>query len=95
LNAKNVVFHQKHSIKSAYFYKINLYNVKKSVVQWSHEVHTDTQDGTWVGGFTTLRADLPDMLEELRERATEWKQPFIATRLDKRGRGQKIVIEPR
>lgn len=52
-------------------------------------------DGTWIGGFQVQRAQLLEQLDELRDRATEWQQPLIATRLDKVGRGQQHIIEPR
>ncbi len=56
---------------------------------------TTLQDGTWIGGFVVRRDQLAEQLDELRDRASEWKQPIVATRIDKVGRGQRYVVEPR
>ena len=41
------------------------------------------------------RAQLVEHVEELREQATAWGEPLIATRLDGPRRGDTIRIEPR
>ena len=57
--------------------------------------HLATQTGQWVGGFQVQRAQLAAQVEELRDIATMYAQPLIATRLDKVRRGEQIVILPR
>jgi len=57
--------------------------------------HLATKSGRWVGGFMVHRAQLVEHVEELREQATAWGEPLIATRLDGPRRGDTIRIEPR
>lgn len=56
---------------------------------------TTLKDGTWIGGFMVRRSELNEMLDEMRDRATVWHQPLIATRIDKVGRGEQYIIKPR
>ena len=41
------------------------------------------------------KAQLAEHVEELREQATTWGEPLIATRLDGPRRGDTIRIDPR
>jgi hypothetical protein len=43
-----------------------------------------TADGKWVGGFICRREDLKGQLHELRTLATDWRQPVVVTRVDRR-----------
>ena len=57
--------------------------------------HLALEDGRWIGGMTCRRDNLDEQLDDLRDRATEWKMSIIATRLGKVGKGQQYVITPR
>ncbi len=56
--------------------------------------HLQLKSGKWIGGFTTTRADLALSIEMVRKQTVSWNETVIATRVDKKGRGQVIVIEP-
>ena len=57
--------------------------------------HVATASGKWVGGFMVRKADLDAHLEDMRDIATLWKEPLVATRLDGPRRGDTHRIEPR
>ena len=57
--------------------------------------HLATQGGRWIGGFMVHKAQLAEQVDELREQATSWGEPLIATRLDGPRRGDTIQIDPR
>jgi len=57
--------------------------------------HLALTDGRWIGGMTCRRDNLKESLNEMRDRATDWKMSIIATRLGKVKKGQTYVIRPR
>lgn len=58
--------------------------------------HLALASGRWIGGMTCRRDTLHEQLDALREIATAWKEPVVATRLGKHGRRKPEVhrIEP-
>jgi hypothetical protein len=57
--------------------------------------HLSLRSGKWIGGFMVSKAHLADHLDDLRDVASTWKAPLVATRLDGKRRGDRIDILPR